>query len=218
MDDKKFLVQHGYDLYVRKVKDYRHLSQEHQYLFKLSSLLKPGAKILDVGCGSGVPVAKYLIDKGYKVTGIDISSEQIKLAKKLVPQGEFIQMDMYNMNFPENSFDAIVAIDSLHHIQRDSHQFLLNKFSEILVNKGHLIISVPRLERDEVGYIYEKIEMYWSNYGEMSTLQMLHDAGFKLIHKEKRYSSGSRELIAFAQNTALESMQEASRGLIYSSL
>ncbi|MCC6323403.1 class I SAM-dependent methyltransferase [Candidatus Nomurabacteria bacterium] len=70
------------------------------------SLLPKGAHILDVGCGGGRD-AKYFIKKGFKVTGIDMSSVLINIAKKEVPKASFKEMDILKLDFPINSFDAV---------------------------------------------------------------------------------------------------------------
>lgn len=59
---------------------------ELPYLKKISDHVPPGSHILDFGCGSGVPIAKYFIDRGYKITGIDGSEKLINLAKDRFPQ------------------------------------------------------------------------------------------------------------------------------------
>src|SRR4051812_12758392 len=54
--------------------------------------LKPGARVLDVGCGTGAPTAQRFADAGCEVTGIDISPTMLELARKNVPEGTFLQL------------------------------------------------------------------------------------------------------------------------------
>lgn len=68
---------------------YRGIFNNNKHLDLLIEKLNPRARILDLGCGAGIPIDKYLIDKGFKVIGIDISEKQIELAKNNVPEGEF---------------------------------------------------------------------------------------------------------------------------------
>ncbi|MFA8300754.1 MAG: class I SAM-dependent methyltransferase [Hyphomicrobiales bacterium] len=70
--------------------------------------------VLDLGCGYG-RVAKQLIEKADKVIGIDISEDNIKLAKDFVsnsPKCEFLQMDAANLSFPDNHFDITVCVQN----------------------------------------------------------------------------------------------------------
>jgi 2-polyprenyl-3-methyl-5-hydroxy-6-metoxy-1,4-benzoquinol methylase len=72
--------------------------------------------VLDLGCGSGVPIARSLADAGYRVTGIDISEVQVRRARERVPQADFIQVDATAAFFDDASFDAVVSLYALIHI------------------------------------------------------------------------------------------------------
>ena len=73
------LVKEGYNKVAKTYSAQRDLFKNDKYLVELIKLLKPGSTVLDIGCGAGIPVDKYLIDKGFKVIGIDISDEQLSL-------------------------------------------------------------------------------------------------------------------------------------------
>ncbi|KAK0936164.1 hypothetical protein LTR29_012262 [Friedmanniomyces endolithicus] len=77
---------------------------------KAISLLKPGARVLDVGCGTGVPVAAMLAEAGLDVTGIDIAPKMIEIARAEV-KGRFLVADCLEYE-PEGSFDAVFIIYS----------------------------------------------------------------------------------------------------------
>jgi ubiquinone/menaquinone biosynthesis C-methylase UbiE len=53
-----------------------------------------GARVLDLGCGCGVPVARTLSNAGHHVVGVDISAVQVKRGKELVPGGQFFRVDI----------------------------------------------------------------------------------------------------------------------------
>src|SRR5258706_10762297 len=73
---------------------------------KFISLLKQGDSVLDVGCGGGTKT-KYLIGKGLKVLGIDFSENLIEIAKREVPQGTFLVMDINNVDMMQENFNGI---------------------------------------------------------------------------------------------------------------
>ena len=64
------------------------------YVDKILDRLPSGAKVLDLGCGTGSPVAKYIVQRGYGVTGVDQSKEMLRIAKQVVPEAELIHADM----------------------------------------------------------------------------------------------------------------------------
>src|SRR5687767_15672907 len=67
---------------------------ERAWMERLTALLQPGASILDVGCGSGQPIAKYLIERGYNVTGIDSSPSLIEKCRARFPDHAWLVEDM----------------------------------------------------------------------------------------------------------------------------
>ena len=106
----KKMVESGYD---KVAHEYAKLEGEvewprMEWLSKLLQRLEPGASILDLGCGSGDP-ADIEISKRHKVTGVDISETQLRLARKNVPEGNFIHADVGLVEFPIGSFDAVVS-------------------------------------------------------------------------------------------------------------
>lgn len=78
---------------------------------KLNPLQKK--RILELGCGGGVPILKYFYDKSAEAWGIDFSGEMIKVAKKNLPEATFIHEDMVKSNLPTSYFDAIISFYSI---------------------------------------------------------------------------------------------------------
>jgi trans-aconitate methyltransferase len=92
----------------------------------MTRLPKPGrARVLDLGCGAGIPVARALTDAGHDVVGVDGSDRQIALARANVPAAEFIRSDMRTVDFPSRSFNAVAAFYSVTHVPRSDHRRLL---------------------------------------------------------------------------------------------
>ena len=67
---------------------------------RLHSLLPAAARVLDAGCGCGVPVARDLVAAGHHVTGVDVSAVQIDRARRLVPAAEFVRADLTTLDLP----------------------------------------------------------------------------------------------------------------------
>ena len=114
----KRLVSEGYNKIARRYSLSRNQLESLKYLEKLNSLLKPNSRILDLGCGASKPVDEFFINHGHKIIGIDISSEQVKLAKKNIPAGSFKLKDITALKENEFEVEAVVSFYTIFHIPR----------------------------------------------------------------------------------------------------
>lgn len=73
----------SYNQIAKKWDIFRKSKEVDNCIINFSKLLPSEAKILDIGCGSGYPIDYYLINKNFRVIGIDISKNMIKIAKKI---------------------------------------------------------------------------------------------------------------------------------------
>ena len=102
--------------------------------------------VLDLGCGSGEPIAGYIIGKGYKLTGVDASAAMLRLAREKFPNGDWRKMDMRALDLPE-LFHGILGWNSFFHLTRDEQRAVLPKLMAHLApsagSKPPLTISGP---------------------------------------------------------------------------
>ena len=116
------------------------------------SELKNSASILDVGTGIG-SYPQFLtekIDKNFKLVGIDASENMIEVAKKNATKAEFKVMDIRDLIFNEESFDAILCLALVHHIDDNTCLSALNKFDKILNTNGLIVINTHELRPDDI--------------------------------------------------------------------
>ncbi|MEX0921096.1 MAG: class I SAM-dependent methyltransferase [Candidatus Pacearchaeota archaeon] len=153
------------------------------------------SKILDAGCGFGKPVAKFLSQKKYQVTGIDISKELIQQARKNAPKAKFKVMSMYDLTFPEKTFDAIVSFFAILHLEKSKVLQVFKKFHQILKDNGYLLFSVNRGKEEGYFEFFGK-KVFFSAYTKKEIEEILRKTGFKIIWKRDFFfetPDGSKE-------------------------
>lgn len=88
---------------------------EKAWLDRFGGMLRPGSTVLDIGCGSGDPMARYLADRGHLVTGVDSSPEMIALCRRNLPNASAEVVDMRSLKLG-CKFDGLIAWDNLFHL------------------------------------------------------------------------------------------------------
>jgi SAM-dependent methyltransferase len=155
--------------------------------------LPPGAAVLDLGCGAGVPVTRWLVERGFAVTGVDLSERQLELARRLVPGATFIRADMSELGFEPETFGAVVAFHSVIHVPRADHPALLSDIHRWLRPGGHFLatLTMTDFEGEEIDWEGWGAAMRWSHYDEETNRGMLRDAEFEIHYAEPRTTSGT---------------------------
>jgi len=152
-----------------------------KYLKLLIKLLPRDSKVLDLGCGAGIPATKILTQY-YKVVGIDISEKQIQLARKNIPGAKFIKADMLEIDFPDNFFDAVVSLYAIIHIPRQHHRELFKKIWRMLKPGGYFLATMGATDLKEVKEEdWLGAPMYWSHFGKKENIAMLKGVGFRVL-------------------------------------
>lgn len=192
LDDKRDLVRQGYNNCANTYSENRDLFSNNEYLEDLEKRLTPTSNILDLGCGSGIPIDKYFLDKGHRITGIDISEEQIKLARENLPSGSFFVGDMSAIDYPPNSFDAVVSFYAIFHIPREEHLALFAKLFALLKDGGYLLVTMGFSDWEGVEEDFHGVKMYWSHYDRATNIEMIKDAGFNIVYDMVDTSGGER--------------------------
>ncbi len=181
MDFRK-IVKEGYNAIAdRYLAERRRDSQDIRLLGEFIARLPVNAKVLDAGCGAGIPISQMLSEH-FRVTGVDFSEAQIELAKKHVPNGTFICQDMTKLDFPDESFDGICSYYAIIHIPREDHQPLLANFHRMLKPGGLALLCLGAEHLiDDIDENYLGTRMYWSHYDTETYLKMLEECGFSVI-------------------------------------
>jgi ubiquinone/menaquinone biosynthesis C-methylase UbiE len=126
--DPKQIVAQGYDTIAERHAEWAshtRTDERERYTAILLNALPPGAHVLELGCGVGLPATQRLAQR-FAVTGVDISAQHIALARRNVPAATFVQADMAALDFPPAGFDAVAAFFSIIHVPREEHAALLH--------------------------------------------------------------------------------------------
>lgn len=177
----------------------RHKFKNDKCLEKLTSLLFPSSLVLDIGCGAGIPIDSYLIARGHKVIGIDISEKQVELARKFVPKGKFEVKDMANLKIGEYLVDAVVAFYAIFHTPRQAHQDILKKIYSFLKKDGYILITMGSSEWEGEEDNFFGGMMYWSHFGPKINRELVKKAGFNIILDEIDTTGREKQQIILGQ-------------------
>jgi ubiquinone/menaquinone biosynthesis C-methylase UbiE len=150
---------------------------------EFSSLLPKDARVLDVGCAGGRD-SKLLAKRGFEVTGVDLSSGLIGVAKKKSPDIEFVQANFLDLPFPENSFEGVWAQASLLHLESvEDVKKALSEFFRVLKKKGVVHITVKaQTGEDKFAVVSDKLskhDRFFQFFRKEEVEKLLEEAGFE---------------------------------------
>lgn len=180
------LVRTGYDeLSTRYRADDAEAGQYAPWLQRLGALVPARARVLDAGCGCGVPVARDLTAAGHRVTGVDVSRVQIERARRLVPGASFVRADLAAVDFAPGSFEAVVALYSIIHVPLDAQPALLAAFARWLVPGGVLLMTAGARAwtGTDPGWLGGTATMWWSHADAATYRCWLGEAGFHVLEE-----------------------------------
>jgi SAM-dependent methyltransferase len=142
------------DLYKRHARAYdrdrgRSL-QERAWLDRFLSHMPPGGTVLDVGCGMGEPIARYLIGRGARLVGVDASPSMIGLCRARFPDAEWLVADMRELDLGRR-FDGILAWDSFFHLGVDDQRGMIPRFASHARPGAPLLFTSGSEEGEAIG-------------------------------------------------------------------
>lgn len=148
------------------------------YLDRVLALLPQASDVLELGCGAGEPVARRLSER-HRVTGVDLSPEQIARARLNAPDADFLIGDMTQLVLEPRSLDAVIAFYSIIHVPRTMHTDLLGRIASWLRPDGLLVATMGAT--DSPGTVQEDwlgVPMYFSHFDAPANRAMVQRAGF----------------------------------------
>jgi SAM-dependent methyltransferase len=186
-DDLAQRVRAGYDaLSYRYRADDAGEDAYASWIAQLRQRLPVSGAVLDLGCGCGIPVARSLAAAGHDVTGIDISDLQIQRARRLVPGASFMRADAGSAQFAPATFDAIVCLYALIHMDLEVQPRLLSSIATWLRPGGWLLATVGHRAwtGSEPQWLGGSAEMWWSHADAATYRAWIEAAGLEITAEE----------------------------------
>jgi cyclopropane fatty-acyl-phospholipid synthase-like methyltransferase len=166
-----------------------------RWIDELTSQLADGARVLDIGCGAGVPADRLMVEAGMTVTGVDISQTQIDRARNLVPQATFVCRDIVDFALEPASFDAIVSFYALIHIPLDDQRDLIPRVVHAL-RPGGLFLAIVGHRAWTGVEDYFGTPMFWDHADEDTYLAWFRHDGLEVLwHRYIPEGEGGHTLV-----------------------
>lgn len=142
--------------------------------------LPKGAKVLDLGCGTGIPLSEALCRSGFAVFGIDSSQEMVKRFRSNCPQADVACETIQNSDFFNLSFAAVVAWGVLFHLPAAAQKRAIAKISQHL-NPGGFFLFTAGKEKGTVKETMNGVLFRYTSLGSDSYRKLLKKNGFEVL-------------------------------------
>jgi cyclopropane fatty-acyl-phospholipid synthase-like methyltransferase len=185
-DPRTQLVADGYDLIGETFAEWSERivgDPRTEWEEELVARLEDGARVLELGCGSGTPETRRFADR-FRLTGVDISPQQVERARASIPEAEFVCADFTELELPAGSFEAVASFYVFNHVPRELLAPLLARIHGWLVPGGWLLSAFG--QADEAGWTGDWLgaPTFFSGYPAETNSRLVRQAGFTIERDE----------------------------------
>lgn len=189
------------DVYQRHGAAWAKLRSDHlmeaTWLDRFCNLLPAGAPVLDIGCGSGLPIARELIRRGFDVTGVDGTPIMLALLRHNLPGISAHLVDMRQLALGR-SFAGLLAWDSFFHLSPDDQRAMFPRFQAHAAPGAALMFTSGNAEGSAIGQL-EGEPLYHGSLDPEEYRSLLNAAGFEVVAHEIEDPSCGNHTIWLAQ-------------------
>lgn len=162
------------------------------------AVLPCAAKVLDLGCGSGSPVAQHMAECGFHVTGVDSSPTLIALCRQRLPAHEFLVGDMRSLRL-SRQFDGVLAWDSFFHLTPDDQRRMFDVFAQHAAPSAVLMFNSGPTHGEGVGQ-YRGDPLYHASLSPEEYTALLGGIGFDVLaHAVEDWKTGGGRTVWLAR-------------------
>jgi len=163
---------------------------ERSWLDRFADLVPQGGPILDIGCGSGEPLARHFIESGYAVTGIDSSPSLIDMCRTRFPNSDWQVADMRHLPLGR-SFDGLIAWDSFFHLTSEDQRRMFPLFRTHSKPGTALMFTSGPAHGEAMG-VFVGEPLYHSSLSPDEYRALLAEHGFTVVaHKAEDPTCGN---------------------------
>jgi SAM-dependent methyltransferase len=212
--DPKRMIAASYDQLAPAYQHWTDLnpsSPRMRYLARLIGMLPPSVTILDVGCGNGIPVTQALATQ-HRVTGVDLSAQQLILARQNAPTATFLQADVMTLDVPPATFDVVVAFYTLLHVPRQEQAQLLQQIYSWLRPNGLLLATMGAIDladRTFDNWLDLGQPMFFSHFDADTNRRLIRACGYTVLDDEIVPENDRGSEVEFLWITARKTGSEA---------
>lgn len=166
---------------------------ERDWLEAFLADVPPGGTILDAGCGSGEPIASWLIARGFAVTGVDAAAPLLDLARQRYPHGRWLRVDLRDLDLDER-FDAIIAWDSLFHLSPGAQRTAIAMFGAHAAPRASLLFNSGGAHGEAINPMFGE-PLYHASLSPDEYRVLLAGQGFHVVrHVAQDPTCGGRDI------------------------
>jgi len=152
---------------------------ERAWLDRFRTLVPPGEPVLDLGCGAGEPIARYLIESGCELWGVDFAEPMLAIARERFPQARWVHSDMRDLDLGCR-FGGIVGWDSFFHLTKDEQRAVIPVLALHLSAGGALLLTVGPSEGEVTGSV-EGESVYHASLSPQEYERLLRSVGLAVV-------------------------------------
>ncbi len=166
---------------------------EAQVLPILIEGLAPHSTLLDLGCGSGQPVAAFFANLDFRIIGVDQSPAMLALARRRLPTHEWLLGTLEE--FPSiTDVGAVIAWDSLFHVPRDRHAGIFRRVRETLPIGGRFALTVGGSEHPAFTDVMFGHTFFYDSFPPAQAVSLLVTADFRIVNETYlNHADGARD-------------------------
>lgn len=156
---------------------------EHRIIEHMLEGADAATAVLDLGCGTGRPIAQHIVARGFRLTGVDHAPAMLRLATQHLPEQTWVLASLEDFE-PDGDFNAAIAWDSLFHVPRAAHAKIFARVRQALASGARFALTIggsaqPAFTDTMLGRTF-----YYDSHPPGHTVTLLERHGFVILHSE----------------------------------